>query len=84
MSPPNEPNVLTQAAKKHGRHEWKIGLDFYAPFIKSLIDTACGTPTSTDFIFDPRCRCGEVFRDRVRAAWQEVLRPDVEYMKSMY
>lgn len=83
-SPPNEPNVLTQAAKKHGRHEWKIGLDFYAPFIKSLIDTACGTPTSTDFIFDPRCRCDEAFRDRVRAAWQEVLRPGVEYMKSMY
>jgi hypothetical protein len=43
---------------------------------------------STDFIFDPRCRrdepFDEVFRDRVYAAWREVLRPGVEYMKGKY
>lgn len=81
---PNEPNVLTQVAQRHDRGHLKIGLDFYAPFTESLIDTACGLQDAPHLAFDPRCRADAASCARIRAAWHEVLRPGVEYMKSRY
>lgn len=81
---PNEPNVLTQTAQKHDRHHRRIGLDFYQPFVESIIDTACGTANSEARVFDARCRGDESVRERMRSAWGEVLRPGVKYMKGRY
>jgi hypothetical protein len=81
---PNEPNVLTQVAQQHDRQHRNIGLDFYAPFTEALIDTACGAPSSSAYVFDPRCRDHEPDQSRMRSAWRDVLRPGVEYMMSKY
>jgi serine/threonine protein kinase len=81
---PNEPNVLTDVAQKHDRQHRNIGLDFYAPFTEALIDTACGAPSSSAYVFDPRCRDHEPDQSRMRSAWRDVLQPGVEYMKSKY
>ena len=59
-------------------------MDFYAPFSEALVDTACGTPADATAAFDPRCRDDEASRNRIRRAWQEVLRPGVAYMMSRY
>jgi serine/threonine protein kinase len=82
---PNEPNVLTKTAQKHDRHNLQIGLDFYSPFVDSIIDTACGATGAEAFVFDKRCRGGnESARERMRSEWIEVLRPGVDYMKESY
>jgi hypothetical protein len=82
---PNEPNVLSQVARKHDRHHLRIGLDFYAPFAESIVDTACGsTAASVEFVFDPKCRDHAGGARDIRAAWRDVLTPGVEYMKGKY
>lgn len=83
-SEPTEPNVLTQVAQRHDRHHKKVSMDFYAPFSEALVDTACGTPADATAAFDPRCRDDEACQNRIRRAWQEVLRPGVAYMMSRY
>ena len=81
---PNEPNVLSQVAQQHDRSHKKVGMDFYAPFSEALVEAACGTPKVPADAFDTRCRADETVRNRLRRAWQEVLRPGVAYMMSRY
>lgn len=83
-SEPTEPNVLTQVAQRHDRQHKRVAMDFYAPFSEALVDTACGSATDAAAAFDPHCREDEARRNRIRRAWQEVLRPGVAYMMSKY
>ncbi|GAB1545142.1 hypothetical protein NUACC21_78180 [Scytonema sp. NUACC21] len=71
-----EPNVLSRIAEMHSHTKHDIPKNLYTDFINALINTVIE--------FDPKCQENEDYQELIGKAWQKVLAPGVEYMKSKY
>ncbi|MDF5719379.1 MAG: hypothetical protein PUP91_02570, partial [Rhizonema sp. PD37] len=76
-----EPNILTRIAEIHDRHHKNIPISMYKAFVDALVETIID--------FDPWCKenqetDNEVRRMILKKAWNDVLTPGVEYMKTKY
>lgn len=71
-----EPNVLSRIAEMHSHTKHDIPKNFYTDFVNALINTVIE--------FDPWCQENDDYKELIGKAWQKVLAPGVEYMKSKY
>jgi serine/threonine protein kinase len=78
----SDPNILSRIARLHGNGEgnYHISVDSYNEFIDAFLNTVCGTPTLAD-AFDPECRISEQENEIIRSAWDDALKPGIDYMK---
>lgn len=71
-----EPNVLSRIAEMHSHTKHDIPKNLYTDFVNALIDTVLE--------FDPLCQENDDYQELIGKAWQKVVAPGVEYMKSKY
>ena len=80
----NEPNILSRIAQMHNGDNYKVSPKAYKAFLDALTATVCGLSPDIPEPFDSQCKINGHERDIIKKAWEEALKPGIEYMKSKY
>ncbi len=69
-------NILTRIAETHSQNQYVTSEDLYDKFGEVIIETAIDT--------DPRCQESVEHKKVIKGAWEEVLQPGFDYIKSKH
>ncbi|MUG96317.1 hypothetical protein F7734_29850 [Scytonema sp. UIC 10036] len=69
-------NILTRIAEAHSQNQYVTSEDLYNKFEEVIIETVSDT--------DPRCLESVEHKRVIKAAWEEVLQPGFDYIKSKH
>jgi serine/threonine protein kinase len=69
-------NILTRIAEAHSHNQYVTSEDLYDKFEEVIIETVSDT--------DPRCQESLHHKRVIKAAWEEVLQPGFDYIKSKH